>query len=60
MEEFIVDVINLKRETEPLLIAAQDKAKKCRLCEDRDETVKHMISECSKLVEKENNTRHSG
>ena len=54
---------NLKRETEPLLIAAQNdairiyyiKAKidktqqnyKCRLWGDRDETINHIISECS-------------
>ena len=50
---------NLKRETESLLIAAQDnairtnhiKASKCRLCGDRDETINH-ISECSKLAQK--------
>ena len=56
---------NFKRETESLLIAAQDnvirtnhiKAKidktqqnsKCRLCGDRDEMINH-ISECSKLA----------
>ena len=28
---------------------------KCRLCGDRDETINHIISECSKLAEK---TRH--
>ena len=58
---------NFKRETESLLIAAQDKAKrtnhikaridktqqnsKCRLCGDRDETINHIISECSKLAQ---------
>ena len=31
---------------------------KCRLCEDRDETINHIISECSKLVQKEHKTRH--
>ena len=55
----------LKRETESLLIAAQDNAirinhikaridktqqnSKCRLCGDRDEKINH-ISECSKLA----------
>ena len=55
---------NLKRETESLLIEAQDstirtnhiKARidktqqnsKCRLCGDSDETINHIISECSK------------
>ena len=64
---------NFKRETESLLIAAQDKAvrtnhikvridktqqnSKCRLCGDRDETINH-ISECSKLAQKEYKTRH--
>ena len=57
---------NLKRETESLLIAAQDNAirtnhikaridktqqhSKCRLCSDRDETINHIISKCSKLA----------
>ena len=65
---------NLKRETESLLIAAQDNAirtnhikakidktqqnSKCRLCGDRDETINHIISECSKLAQKENKARH--
>ena len=65
---------NLKRETEPLLIAAQDNAirtnhikartdktqqnSKCRLCGDRDETINHIISECSKLAQKEYKARH--
>ena len=31
---------------------------KCRLCGDRDETINHIISECSKLAQKENKTRH--
>ena len=60
---------NLKRETESLLIAAQDNAirtnhikaridktqqnSKCRLCGNRDETINHIISECSKLAQKE-------
>ena len=65
---------NLKRETESLLIAAQNNAirtnhikaricktqqnSECRLCEDRDETINHIISECSKLAQKEYKTRH--
>ena len=65
---------NFKRETESLLIAAQDNAvrtnhikaridktqqnSKCRLCGDRDETINHIISECSKLAQKEYKTRH--
>ena len=59
---------NFKRETESLLIAAQnntiktnhiktriDKTQqnsKCRLCGDRDETINHIMSECSKLAQK--------
>ena len=65
---------NLMRETESLLIAAQDNAirtnhiktridktqqnSKYRLCGDRDETINHIISECSKLTQKEYKTRH--
>ena len=57
---------NFKRETESLLIAVQDNAirtnhikaridktqqnSKCRLCGDRDETINHIIRECSKLA----------
>ena len=60
---------NFKRETESLLIAAQDNAvrtkhikaridknqqnSKCRLCGDRDEIINYIISECSKLSQKE-------
>ena len=65
---------NLKRETESLLIAAQNNAirtnhikaridktqqnSKCRLCSDRDETINHIISECSKLAQSEYKARH--
>ena len=65
---------NTKRETESLLIAAQNNAiktnhikaridktqqnSKCRLCGDRDETTNH-ISECSKLAQKEYKTKHA-
>ena len=58
---------NIKRETESLLIAAQNNAirtnrikvridktqqnSKCRLCGDRDETINHIISKCSKLTQ---------
>ena len=31
---------------------------RCRLCRDRDETVNHIISECSKLTQKEYKSRH--
>ena len=62
------------RKTESLLIVAQDNAirtnhikaridktqqnSKCRLCGDRDETINHVISECSKLAQKEYKARH--
>ena len=65
---------NFKRETESLLIAAKDSAIrtnhikaridntqqncKCRLCGDRDETINHIISECSKLAQREYKARH--
>ena len=65
---------NLKKETESLLIAAQNNAirtnhikartdktqqnSKCRLCGGRDETMNHTISECRKLAQKEYKTRH--
>ena len=61
-----------KRETESLLIAAQNNAirtnhikaridktqqnSKCRLCGDRDETINHIISRCSKLTQREYKT----
>ena len=65
---------NLKREMESLLIAAQNNAirtyhikaridkmqqnSKCRLCSDRDETINHIISECSKLAQRDYKARH--
>ena len=65
---------NFKRETEFLLMAAQNSAvrtnhinaridktqqnSKCRLCGDRHETINHIISECSKLAQKEFKARH--
>ena len=65
---------NFKRETESLLIATQNNAmrtnhikaridntqhkSKYRLCGDRDDTMNHIISECSKLAQKKYKTRH--
>ena len=34
------------------------KNSKCRLCGDRDETINHIITECSKLAQKEYKARH--
>ena len=64
----------LKRETESLIIAAQNqsirtnhvKAKidksqgnsKCRMCQQSDETINHILSECPKLAQKEYKRRH--
>ena len=66
---------NLKRETESLQIAAQDDSirtnhfkvridktqqnSKCRLCGDGDETINHILSELSKLAQKEYKARHN-
>ena len=65
---------NFKRETESLLMAAVNSAirtshikaridktqqnSKYRLCGDRDETINHIISECSKLAPKEYKARN--
>ena len=65
---------NFKRETKSFLIAAQNNAmktnhikaridktqqnSKCRLSVDRDENINHIISECSKLAQREYKTRH--
>ena len=64
----------MKRETECLIIAAQnqstrtnlvktkiDKSQKdtlCRLCEKADENIDHVVSGCSKLAQKEFKGRH--
>ena len=66
--------VNLKREAESPPITAQNNAirtnhikaridktqqnSKCRLCGDREETTNHIISECSKLAQKEYKARH--
>ena len=64
----------LKRETESLLAAAQNQAIRtnyqrakierdetsplCRMCKQADETVSHIVSECSKLAPTEYKGRH--
>ena len=63
---------NLKKESEFLLIAAQqrletnfvnariDKAQQnsiCRQCSDRDKMIIHIMSKCSKIVQREFKTR---
>ena len=67
--------VNLKVETEALLIAAQDQAlstkahktyitkvskdPKCRLCNSRDETVAHLLTGCSKIANTQYLRRHN-
>ena len=64
----------LKRETEGMLMAAQDQAlrtnnirgaidgeqisRKCRLCKTKDETINHIVSECPNLAQKQYKERH--
>ena len=64
----------IKRETETLILAAQEQAirtnlikakidktqedSKCRMCGKVDETINHLISECSKMAQKEYKNRH--
>ena len=64
----------LKKETEGLILAAQDQALRtnaikcridksqtnsvCRLCKKVDETVSHIVSGCEKLAQKEYKRRH--
>ena len=65
---------SLKRETKSLIIAAQDQALRtnyrkakiekntnilmCRLCKEKEETVSHIVSECSKIAQTEYKKRH--
>ena len=64
----------LKRETESLITAAQEQALRtkyqrakiekdgtsplCRMCKQADETVSHIVSECSKMAQPEYKERH--
>ncbi|XP_053114405.1 uncharacterized protein LOC128328439 [Hemicordylus capensis] len=65
---------NLKKETEGLILAAQEQAlrtnairakvkksttnSKCRLCKEADETVDHLISCCKKIAQTDYKQRH--
>ena len=65
-----------KKETEGLLMAAQSQSPRtnavkakigrsqndslCRMCQQKDETVNHLLSECPKLAQKEYKERHDG
>jgi Reverse transcriptase (RNA-dependent DNA polymerase) len=64
----------MKKESESLLMAAQEQSlrtrkimhdidhrnvnPKCRLCGEKDETVEHLVSACSKLAQTEYKARH--
>ena len=64
----------IKRETETLILAAQEQAIRtnqinakidrtqedclCRMCKQADETVNHLLSECSKMAQREFKRRH--
>ena len=65
---------SLKRETESLLVAVQDQALRtnyrkakvekqpvpplCRMCQKKEETITHLLSECSKMAQSEYKERH--
>ena len=65
----------LKKETEGFILAAQDQAlrtkaicakidktstdSKCRLCKEKDETVDHLVSACSKIAQTDYKERHN-
>ena len=65
----------LKKETEGFLIATQDQAlctnailakidnvtedSKCRLCQEKDEIIDHLISLCSKIAQTDYKERHN-
>ena len=65
----------LKKEKEGFLIAAQDQAlrtnaikvkidkvtedSKCRLCKEKDETIDHLISSCSKIAQADYKELHN-
>lgn len=65
----------LKKETEGFLLAAQDQAlrtnaikahidgtsddSKCRLCKEKEETIDHLVSACSKIAQTDYKERHN-
>ena len=65
---------DLKRETESLIVAAQDQSIRtklvkakidksqrdtlCRLCKKADESIYHVVSDCRKLAQKKYKGRH--
>jgi len=65
----------LKKETEGFILAAQDQAlrtnaikaridnttedSKCRLCKEKEETVDHLVSTCSKIAQTDYKERHN-
>ena len=51
------DHIDPKRPLQSKIDKMQQNSK-CSLCSERDETINHIISECSKLAQKENKTWH--
>jgi hypothetical protein len=66
---------DMKKETEGFLLAAQDQAlrtntikakidkttddSKCRLCKEKEETVDHLVSACSKIAQTDYKERHN-
>ena len=39
-------------------IDGQEVSEKCRMCEERDDSIAHLIAECKKLAQKEYKQRH--
>ena len=50
--------IKPKEQTVKEKIDKTQQNRKCRLCGDRDKMINHIISECSKLTQKEYQPRH--
>ena len=57
----LAQLSHLKNKIKIIMIMIINKTQqnsKCRLCGDRGETINHIISECSKLAQKEYKARH--